>query len=133
MGRKKLSQRNGPGLEIVIDDDSISSTRTSSTVGYRDSFGDNDDGCFHLLERYDDSNAVMRLLQSRRRNSKDKEGTTANKEVGSRKDSLLLAEAGRDALLLEEKETASSEHDEDTETELSNYVIYEHQDENTLI
>ena len=49
--RKKLSQRNGAGLEIVIDDDSISSTRTSSTVGYRDSFGDNDDGCFHLLER----------------------------------------------------------------------------------
>ena len=53
----------------------------------------------------------MRLLQSRRRNSKDKEGTTTNKELGSRKDSLLLAEAGRDALLLEEKETASSEHD----------------------
>ena len=62
------------------------------------------------LLRYDDSNAVMRLLQSRRRNSKDKEGAAANKEVG-RKDSLLLAEAGRDALLLEEKETASSEHD----------------------
>ena len=48
--RKKLGQK--PGVEIVIDDDdSISSTRTSSTVGYRDSFGDNDDGCFHLLER----------------------------------------------------------------------------------
>ena len=50
---------------LFADDDSISSARTSSTVGYRDSFGENDDGCFHLLERYDDSSAVHKLLQSR--------------------------------------------------------------------
>lgn len=40
-------------------------------VGYRDSFGENDDSCFHLLERYDDSGAVLRLLQSRGRVSRD--------------------------------------------------------------
>ena len=48
---KQRQKRKSHGVEIVIDDDSISSTRTSSTVGYRDSFGENDDGCFHLLER----------------------------------------------------------------------------------
>ena len=47
--QKKLSQK--PRVDVVVDDDSISSMGTSSTKGYRDSFGDNDDGCFHLLER----------------------------------------------------------------------------------
>ena len=49
---KKLSQNpRACAVDIVADDDSLSSLGTSSTVGYRDSFGDNDDGCFHLLER----------------------------------------------------------------------------------
>ena len=49
---KKLSQKpRACAVDIVVDDDSLSSLGTSSTMGYRDSFGDNDDGCFHLLER----------------------------------------------------------------------------------
>ena len=49
---KKLSAKpRACAVDIVVDDDSLSSLGTSSTMGYRDSFGDNDDGCFHLLER----------------------------------------------------------------------------------
>ena len=53
----------------LSDDDSISSARTSSTVGYRDSFGENDDGCFHLLERSSSSSSrwcipVIREIQN---------------------------------------------------------------------
>lgn len=121
--RKKSSHNHKAAVEILIDDDSISSNRTSSTVGYRDSFGENDDGCFHLLERYDDSGAVMRLLQSRQR-SRDQ------------------GEAGREAvsvLLEEESVTPIAELDTEQEeaseadTEINNSVIFEHQDENTLI
>ena len=121
--RKKSSHNHKAAVEILIDDDSISSNRTSSTVGYRDSFGENDDGCFHLLERYDDSGAVMRLLQSRQR----------SREQG---------EAGREAvsvLLEEESVTPIAELDTEQEeaseadTEINNSVIFEHQDENTLI
>ena len=46
-----------------------------------------------------------------------------------------MAEAGSEALI-EEAETIIEMTDsgqEDTETETSNYVIYEHKDENTLI
>ena len=66
--RARQRKKPSPPLDIAIDDDSISSARTSSTVGYRDIFGENDDGCFHLLERYDDISAVMRLLQGGRKN-----------------------------------------------------------------
>ena len=127
--RKKMNKN--PGVEIVIDDDSISSARTSSTVGYRDSFGDNDDGCFHLLERYDDSNAVMRLLQSRQRAARRESQSSTTGLVTDR----ALGDMGREALLLEEAETIVEMTDsgQDTETELSSHIIYEHQDENTLI
>merc|ERR1719245_16107 len=77
--QRKKSAHSKASVEIFIDDDSISSTRTSSTMGYRDSFGENDDGCFHLLERYDDSTAVMRLLQSRQRTVT---GASGSGEVG---------------------------------------------------
>ena len=74
--------------------------------------------------RYDDSSAVMRLLQSRQRR--------ASRE---RAPSIPETEA---RVLLEEAETIAEMEDtdkeeEDTETELSRDVIYEHQDENTLI
>ena len=73
--------------------------------------------------RYDDSGAVMRLLQSRQRR--------ASRE---RAPSIPGTEA---RVLLEEAETIvemeDTDKEEDTETELSRDVIYEHQDENTLI
>ena len=55
--------------------------------------------------------------------------------LGETNESLHLAEAGSEALI-EEAETIIEMTDsgqEDTETETSNYVIYEHKDENTLI
>ena len=122
--RARQRKKPSPPVDITIDDDSISSARTSSTVGYRDSFGENDDGCFHLLERYDDSSAVVRLLQSRKKTSKDQ---------GS-----LLGEVGREALLLEEEcvtpivEDSGQEETEDQEV-VTNYVIFEQKDEDTLI
>ena len=77
--------------------------------------------------RYDDSGAVMRLLQSRQRRA----------SLSQRAPSIPGAEA---RVLLEEAETIvemedsdKEEEEEDTETELSRDVIYEHQDENTLI
>ena len=76
--------------------------------------------------RYDDSGAVMRLLQSRQRRT----------SLSQRAPSIPGAEA---RVLLEEAETivemedSDKEEEEDTETELSRDVIYEHQDENTLI
>ena len=115
--RKKSAHK--ASVEIFIDDDSISSTRTSSTVGYRDSFGENDDGCFHLLERYDDSTAVMRLLQSRQRAAAGAAGPGEN---------ILMEEA---VTPIAELDTEQEEEEEDTE--MNNFVIFEHQDENTLI
>ena len=104
-----------------LDDDSISSTRTSSTVGYRDSFGDNDDGCFHLLERYDDSGAVARLLQSRRSHARMEQGRSRQQQI-----------MGREALLLEED--TSTADTESSQQSRRNYVILEHRDdEDTLI
>jgi len=64
---RRQNKNHPPAHDICVDEDSISSTRTSSTVGYRDSFGENDDSCFDLLERYDNSAAVLKLLQKRRR------------------------------------------------------------------
>ena len=122
--RARQRKKPSPPIDIAIDDDSISSARTSSTVGYRDSFGENDDGCFHLLERYDDSSAVVRLLQSRRK---------VSREQGS-----LLGEVGREALLLEEEcvtpivEDSGQEESEEHQV-VTNYVIFEQKDEDTLI
>lgn len=132
---KQRRKSKNPVVEIVIDDDSISSTRTSSTVGYRDSFGDNDDGCFHLLERYDDSNAVLRLLQSRQRAARRESQSSASGVAGASGNDRSLGDMGREALLLEETDTILEMTDsgQDTETELSSNIIYEHQDENTLI
>ena len=42
----------------------------------RDSFGENDDSCFDLLERYDNSAAIMKLLQSRRTEGRIQEDAT---------------------------------------------------------
>jgi hypothetical protein len=121
--RARQRKKPSPPLDIAIDDDSISSACTSSTVGYRDSFGENDDGCFHLLERYDDSSAVMRLLHSRRKASRDQES--------------LLGEVGREALLLEEECVTpiveDSGQEENEEQVVTNYVIFEQNDEDTLI
>lgn len=44
-------------------------------VMFRDSFGENDDSCFDLLERYDNSSAILKLLQSRRREGRIPEDT----------------------------------------------------------
>ena len=115
--RKKSSHK--AAVEILVDDDSISSNRTSSTVGYRDSFGDNDDGCFHLLERYDDSGAVMRLLQSRQRSREQGEG---GRETTRREEEAVTPIVELD-----------TEQEEAEETDISSFVIFEHQDENTLI
>ena len=123
--RARQRKKPSPPVDITIDDDSISSARTSSTVGYRDSFGENDDSCFHLLERYDDSSAVVRLLQSRRMGREQEQGQ------GS-----LLGEVGREALLLEEEcvtpivEDSGQEEDQQV---VNNYVIFEQKDEDTLI
>lgn len=125
--RKKSSHNHKAAVEILIDDDSISSNRTSSTVGYRDSFGDNDDGCFHLLERYDDSGAVMRLLQSRQRSRDQGE---AGREAGREAVSVLLEEES--VTPIAELDTEQEEASE-ADTEINNSVIFEHQDENTLI
>ena len=125
--RKKSSHNHKAAVEILIDDDSISSNRTSSTVGYRDSFGENDDGCFHLLERYDDSGAVMRLLQSRQRSREQGE---AGREAGREAVSVLLEEES--VTPIAELDTEQEEASE-ADTEINNSVIFEHQDENTLI
>jgi len=125
--RARQGKKPPPQVEICIDDDSISSARTSSTVGYRDSFGENDDGCFHLLERYDDNNAVVRLLQSRRKTSKEPPApipapppdTTLEEEECTTPSTV--ADSGPDE---------SSEQDTSTVT---NYVIFEQRDEDTLI
>ena len=119
--QRKKSAHNKASVEIFIDDDSISSTRTSSTMGYRDSFGENDDGCFHLLERYDDSTAVMRLLQSRQRSAATS---------GSGPETILMEEA---VTPIVELDTEQEEEEEEDDTEMNNFVIFEHQDENTLI
>ena len=88
-------------------------------MGYRESFGENDDGCFHLLERYDDSTAVMRLLQSRQRSAA---------ASGPGPETILMEEA---VTPIAELDTEQEEEEEDTE--MNNFVIFEHQDENTLI
>ena len=132
-GRKQPPSKS----EIMIDDDSISSARTSSTVGYRDSFGDYDDGCFHLLEQYDDSSAVMRLLQSRRRLSREQGAAGAVEEARG-----ALGDMGREALIQEDTATlvegaaaldSGDEYDSDSTHIVSNYVIFEQNDEDTLI
>ena len=75
--------------------------------------------------RYDDSGAVMRLLQSRqRRASRERAPSIPGTEAR-----VLLEEAET----IVEMEDTDKEEEEDTETELSRDVIYEHQDENTLI
>ena len=118
--RARQRKKPSPPVEITIDDDSISSARTSSTVGYRDSFGENDDGCFHLLERYDDSSAVVRLLQSRSKASREQS---------------ILGDMGREALLLEEECSTPvvEESDEEDLDDGIESVIYEQKDEDTLI
>ena len=76
--------------------------------------------------RYDDSGAVMRLLQSRqRRASRERAPSIPGTEAR-----VLLEEA---ETIVEMEDTDKEEEEEDTETELSRDVIYEHQDENTLI
>ena len=119
--RKKSAHK--AAVEIFIDDDSISSTRTSSTVGYRDSFGENEDGCYHLLERYDDSTAVMRLLQSRQQRA------AALASGSGPGETVLMEEA---VTPIAELDTEQEEEDEEEE-DINNFVIFEHQDENTLI
>lgn len=81
-------------------------------------------------ERYDDSSAVIRLLQSRRRASREQNGPGSS----------LLGELGREALLLEEEgvapivEDSGQEEDGEENQAVTNFVIFEQQeDENTLI
>ena len=68
----------------------------------------------------------MRLLQSRqRRASRERAPSIPGTEAR-----VLLEEA---ETIVEMEDTDKEEEEEDTETELSRDVIYEHQDENTLI
>ena len=85
----------------------------------------------YLQHRYDDSNAVMRLLQSRQRANREKEAASGSGASSTG----ILGDMGREALLLEEADTIVEMTDSghDTESEMNSYVIYEHQDENTLI
>ena len=88
-------------------------------------------GSFWLISdvRYDDSGAVMRLLQSRQRRASLSQRERAPSIPGPEVRVLL-----EEAETIEEMEDSDSDkEEEDTETELSRDVIYEHQDENTLI
>jgi len=125
--RARQGKKPPPQVEICIDDDSISSARTSSTVGYRDSFGENDDGCFHLLERYDDNNAVVRLLQSRRKTSKEPPPPVPAAAADT---TLEEEECTTPSTMADSGPDESSEQDTSTVT---NYVIFEQRDEDTLI
>ena len=73
----------------------------------------------------------MRLLQSRQRANREKEATLGSGAASTG----ILGDMGREALLLEEADTIVEMTDsgQDTENEMNSFVIYEHQDENTLI
>ena len=73
----------------------------------------------------------MRLLQSRQRANREKEAALGSGATSTG----VLGDMGREALLLEEADTIVEMTDsgQDTENEMNSFVIYEHQDENTLI
>ena len=75
------------------------------------------------VSRYDDSSAVLRLLQSRQQRRPSREVEVA----------AVLAEEEEQLEQVETIVEMTDSGQEDTETELSSCVIYEQRDENTLI
>ena len=80
------------------------------------------------VSRYDDSSAVLRLLQSRQQRRPSREVEVAA-VLAEEEEQLEQVETIVEMTDSGQEDTAEA----DTETELSSCVIYEQRDENTLI